>query len=284
MRVKFGRTKETVNAIGFGTWKIGGGWNNPDRSHDRTSVDIIKLAISLGADFVDTAEAYGGGHSEELVGQALSELRKDDPSLEVFLATKVSPEHLHYEDVMKSCNASLRRLGVNQIDLYQVHWPNPRIPLSETMSALEDLVTQGKVRYVGVSNFPVELLEEAQSNMSKYEIQSDQVKYSLLDREPEENGILEFCRKNSLSLVAYSPLARGELASSTLAPLDRIAQAHGATRAQVFLAWLLSKGPVLPIPKASKPDHLRENMEAAGITLSPEEIAQIDGLSPSGGS
>lgn len=281
MRVRFGRTKETVNAIGFGTWKLGGGWNSPDHSHDRASVDIIKLAISLGADFVDTAEAYGGGHSEELVGRALAELRKDDPSLEVFLATKVSPEHLHFEDVVRSCNASLRRLGIKQIDLYQVHWPNPRIPISETMSAFEELVSQGKVRYVGVSNFPVPLLEEAQSSMSKQEIQSDQVRYNLLERSPEEDGVLDFCRKNSLTLVAYSPLARGELGSShALTLVDRIAQAHGATRAQVFLAWLLSKGSVLPIPKASRAEHLTENIGAADIALEPKEIAQLDRLQP----
>ncbi|MEM3711193.1 MAG: aldo/keto reductase, partial [Thermoprotei archaeon] len=178
---RLGRTDERVPLIGFGTWKLGGGWWSEDRSQDELAIRAIVLAIKKGCWFVDTAEAYGGGHTEELVGLALRRLRNEGDH-EVFVATKVAPEHLHYDDVIRYCQASLKRLMLKQVDLYQVHWPNERIDIAETMSAFERLVDEGKVRYIGVSNFSTEQFEEAQSSLKKYELVSDQVSYSFFDR------------------------------------------------------------------------------------------------------
>jgi diketogulonate reductase-like aldo/keto reductase len=270
----FGRTDEIVPVIGFGTWKIGGGWYSPDNSHDKEAIEAMRLAIELGSTFVDTAEAYGGGHTEELVGKALSKVENS----EVFVATKVSPEHLHYDDVIKSCKASLNRLGVKQIDLYQVHWPNPSIPISETMRAFEYLVDKGFIRYIGVSNFSVELFEEAQSSLHKYEIQSNQVSYSFFDRKPERDGVLDYCKRNKVTLIAYSPLGKGKVSSDdpSLKKVDELAKKYEKTRAQILLSWLVHKGNVLPIPKAIKPEHIRENCEAGDLVLSESDYSLLD--------
>lgn len=272
------RTDERVPVIGFGTWRLGGGWWSEDRSSDEAAVNAIVLAVKLGCYFVDTAEAYGGGHTEELVGLALKRLRSEG-DFEVFVATKVAPEHLHYDDVLKSCAASLRRLGLKQVDLYQVHWPNPRIPISETMAALEKLVEEGKTRYIGVSNFSVDEFEQAQTSLKKYELVSNQVSYSFFDRSAERD-VLPYCRKNGRTLIAYSPLGKGRVSSDDprLKRVDEIAAKYGRTRAQVLLNWLVNAGGVVAIPKAANPKHIEENAAAADFTMSEEDYEAISRL------
>ncbi|MGC8601640.1 MAG: aldo/keto reductase [Thermoprotei archaeon] len=259
---ELGRTGEKIPAIGLGTWALHG------EEGERALIEGVKA----GAYLIDTAESYG---TEPLVGRALAELRKE--GTRVFLATKVSPEHFHYDDVIKACEGSLKRLGISTIDLYQLHWPNPSIPISETMRAMEELVERGKIRYIGVSNFSVKQLEEARASMKKYDVVSDQVRYSPWDRRIERE-LMQYCEREKITVIAYSPLEHGRIFSQVdpiRAKFEIVARAHGKTWVQVALAWLVSRPQVVAIPKASKPEHAVEDAKAGDIKLSAEEISQI---------
>lgn len=264
-----GRTREKIPVLGLGTWRIGGGWYSADYSKDREAVEALKLGLKLGMRFIDTAEGYGKGHAEELVGEAIRNER-------VFIATKVSPEHFKYEDIIKSCEASLKRLKVKQIDLYQLHWPNPNVPIEETMRAMEKLVEEGKIRYIGVSNFSVEEMKEAQEALKKYEIASNQVEYSLLSRDVEKD-VLPFCQKEKITLIAYSPLAQGKIFKYAK-PFERICKKYGKTISQVALNWLIRKKQVVAIPKAINPDHVKENFGAIGWKMKESDIKKLEAL------
>jgi diketogulonate reductase-like aldo/keto reductase len=221
--------------------------------------------------FIDTAEMYGAGHSEELIGEAIKGIRE-----KVFIATKVLPTNFRYEDVIKACERSLLRLKTSYIDLYQLHWPNPSIPIKETMRAMEKLVNEGKIRYIGISNFSVEETIEAMNALSKYEIVSNQVEYSLLVRDIEKD-LLDFCRKNKITVIAYSPLARGELLKGKYYEfLSKIGKKYNKTAAQVALNWLIIKENVVAIPKAFSKAKIVENMGAYGWKLSDEDLKAID--------
>ncbi len=266
-----GRTQESIPAIGQGTWGIGGEMGS-DFSRDETSVQALRLGLDLEMKFIDTAEMYGAGHSEEVVARAL-EGRRD----RVFVASKVSPRHFAYDDVLAAAKRSLKRLGLKQMDLYQLHWPNSKIPISETMRAMEKLVDDGLTRYIGVSNFSVEQMREAQQSLSHEEIVSDQVEFSLVDRSVEE-GILSFCQKEGLTLIAYSPLGQGKIPrgrGASFKVLDEIAGKLGKNRNQVALNWVLQHDSVVAIPKAANIDHVRENAEVADWKLGSEDYQRL---------
>ncbi len=232
----------------------------PDRSSDEEGIAAIRLGLDLGMSFIDTAEMYGAGHSEELVGQAVQG-RRD----QVFVASKVSPSHFSYDSLLLAANNSLKRLRLKQMDLYQLHWPNPRIPISETMRAMEKIVKDGLTRFIGVSNFSVEQLREAQESLSRERIVSNQVEYSLLDRGPE-GRVLPFCRDEGITLIAYSPLGQGRIPRGRGGPfkvLDKVADTLGKTRTQVALNWLLHHQSVVVIPKAIEREHLQQNAQVA---------------------
>jgi diketogulonate reductase-like aldo/keto reductase len=267
---ELGKTGEKIPALGLGTWGIGG-FNYPDYSNDELAIEIIRFAVEIGMNFIDTAEMYGAGHSEELIGEAIKGIRE-----KVFIATKVLPTNFRYEDVIKACERSLRRLKTSYIDLYQLHWPNPSIPIKETMRAMEKLVNEGKIRYIGISNFSVEETVEAMNALSKYEIVSNQVEYSLLVRDIEKD-LLDFCRKNKITIIAYSPLARGELLKGKYYEfLSKIGKKYNKTAAQVALNWLIIKENVVAIPKAFSKAKIVENMGAYGWKLSDEDLKTID--------
>jgi diketogulonate reductase-like aldo/keto reductase len=265
-----GKTGEKIPALGLGTWGIGG-FSYPDYSNDELAIEIIRFAVEIGMNFIDTAEMYGAGHSEELIGEAIKGIRD-----KVFIATKVLPTNFRYEDVIKACERSLRRLKTSYIDLYQLHWPNPSIPIKETMRAMERLANEGKIRYIGISNFSVEETIEAMNALSKYEIVSNQVEYSLLVRDIEKD-LLDFCRKNKITVIAYSPLARGELLKGKYYGfLSKIGKKYNKTAAQVALNWLIIKENVVAIPKAFSKSKIVENMGAYGWKLSDEDLKAID--------
>jgi diketogulonate reductase-like aldo/keto reductase len=267
---ELGKTGEKIPALGLGTWGIGG-FNYPDYSNDELAIEIIRFAVEIGMNFIDTAEMYGAGHSEELIGEAIKGIRE-----KVFIATKVLPTNFRYEDVIKACERSLRRLKTSYIDLYQLHWPNPSIPIKETMRAMERLANEGKIRYIGISNFSVEETIEAMNALSKYEIVSNQVEYSLLVRDIEKD-LLDFCRKNKITVIAYSPLARGELLKGKYYEfLSKIGKKYNKTAAQVALNWLIIKENVVAIPKAFSKAKIVENMGAYGWKLSDEDLKAID--------
>ncbi|AIY86625.1 MULTISPECIES: aldo/keto reductase [unclassified Thermotoga] len=269
---ELGRTGEKIPALGLGTWGIGG-FETPDYSRDEEMVELLKTAIKMGYTHIDTAEYYGGGHTEELIGRAIKDFRRED----LFIVSKVWPTHLRRDDLLRSLENTLKRLDTDYVDLYLIHWPNPEIPLEETLSAMAEGVRQGLIRYIGVSNFDRRLLEEAIVK-SQEPIVCDQVKYNIEDRDPERDGLLEFCQKNGVTLVAYSPLRRTLLSEKTKRTLEEVAKNHGATIYQIMLAWLLAKPNVVAIPKAGRVEHLRENLKATEIKLSEEEMKLLDSL------
>ena len=243
-----------------------------DSSEDQEAIAALRLGIDLGMSLIDTAEMYGAGHSEELTREAIRE-----QSDRVFVASKVSPSHFSYDSVLRSANNSLKRLGLKRMDLYQLHWPNPRVPISETMRAMEKLVGDGLVRYIGVSNFSVEQVREAQKSLSRESIVSNQVEYSLVDR-GVETRLVPFCKKEGITVIAYSPLAQGRIPHGKGGPfkvLDEIAGILGKTRNQVALNWLLHDPSVVVIPKAVRETHVRENAGVSDWKLSPDQYRRL---------
>jgi hypothetical protein len=259
--LELGKTGEKIPVIGMGTWKL-----------SKDGISALKTGISLGSNFIDTAEMY---QTEKFVAEILKENRD-----EVFIATKVSPHHLRYDDVIKACNNSLNALGIKTIDLYQIHWPNPSIPISETIKAMEKLVSEGKIRYIGVSNFSIKELKEAQEAMRSGEIVSNQIEYSVTERDPESSGMSAYCLSEKITIIAYSPLGSGSVLSISnkkiYGKLNEIGSKYGKSAAQVALNWLISKRNITAIPKANTPDHMAENIAASGWKLKPEDISEIN--------
>ncbi len=259
----------TIPKIGFGTWKIGGG-TSPNRSLDDQSLNALRVALEIGYTHIDTAEMYGGGHSEELVGQAVrgSGKRRE----ELFITSKVLPSHLKYNEVLKACENSLRHLQMDYIDLYLIHWPQAGMKLEETFRALNQLVREGKVKHLGVSNFNLKLLKQSQA-LSETPLITNQVPFSLSDRSYAQNGVLEYCQQNNILLTAYEPLDKGHLHSNKT--LEQIAKAHNATVFQIALAWVIAQPKVITIPMSFNPIHIKENFEAADIELTKEELQAL---------
>lgn len=255
--------------IGYGTWKIGGN-STPNRAVDEKSLAALRYALEIGYTHIDTAEMYASGHSEELVGQAVREsgMKRED----VFITSKVIPSHLRYDDVLKACENSLRHLNMDYIDLYLIHWPQSGAKYEDTFKALNKLVRDGKVKHLGVSNFDLKLLKQAQS-LSETPIITNQVPFSLGDRSYIKNGMLAYCQENHILLTAYSPVEEGKLHSNK--NLDAIAKAHNATPFQIALAWIVSNPRVITIPMSFNPVHIRENFESADIELTQDEIKQL---------
>jgi len=268
-----------IPVLGIGTWKIGGGLS-PDKSQDDIAVKAIREGIKLGMTHIDTAEAYGDGHSEEIVGKVIKPFERE----RLFITTKVSPEHFRFDDLVNSIKNSLKRLKVGFVDLYLLHWPNPEIPLKETMKALDYVVEEGFTRFIGVSNFSIEEMEEAQA-LTKQKIVTNQVEYSLLHKgnllhRGLEKNLLPYCQKKKIILTAYRPLAKGKLTRPGFKLLDKIAEKYNKTQAQVALNWLISKKMVISIPKSIKIEHLKENVGAVGWKLSNNDMGKLNNLFP----
>ncbi|HUO42148.1 MAG TPA: aldo/keto reductase [Methylomirabilota bacterium] len=266
---KLGRSDEKIPVLGLGTWGIGG-FSSKNVAGDDDDIQALTFGLDLGMQLVDTAEMYASGHSEEVVARAIENRRES-----VFLATKVSPEHFSSEGVLKACDRSLKRLRTEYVDLYQAHWPNPRIPISETMKAMERLVREGKVRFIGVSNFSVEQTQEAREALSTVDVVSNQVEYSLLDR-AIESELLPYAEQEQITIIAYSPLARGRIAKgssreSQWSTIDKIATKYEKTRNQIALNWLITKQQVIAIPKSANLPHLKENLGGQGWKMQNED-------------
>jgi aryl-alcohol dehydrogenase-like predicted oxidoreductase len=301
--VALGKGGPKVSAVGMGMWQAGGPAWGSDVNDDDCIAAMVR-ARELGINLFDTAEYYGDGHSEEVVGRAAKEMGRD----EVFIATKVGGEHLRYDDVLRACDLSLKRLGVTTIDLYQIHWPDPwdQVPLKHAMRAMEKLLGDGKVQNIGVSNFAVRDLREAQEHLSRADIVSNQVQYSLLHREIEEE-VIPFCRSQGITILAWSPLAKGLVSGKygpgnrptdqvrtegamfrpenlrevekLVAVLREIGGRHGKTPAQVALNWLVSQGDVVPIPGAKRASQAEENAGGVGWKLTRAEVERLDAAS-----
>lgn len=299
--INLGNTDIKVSVIGLGCWQFGElNWGWGKEIDEDKALAIINEAISLGINFFDTAEIYGDGISESILGKALKG-RRD----EVVIATKVAPFHLRYKDIIKACERSLQRLNTSFIDLYQIHWPNSYIPLKETALALDELYLKGKIRAVGVSNFSVPLIKELKRHLKHAPLVSNQVQYNLIERIVEKE-IARYCRRNGMCIIAYSPLAQGlltgkynisnlpmdnirknkawfkpeniEKISKILHVLEEIANKYGKKISQIALNWLISNRGVIAIPGAKSIEQLKENAMSSDFELRKSDFLRISKL------
>ncbi|TIN11857.1 aldo/keto reductase [Mesorhizobium sp.] len=257
---------EAVPVLGQGTWKMG-----EDARRHADEVNALKLGLDLGMTLIDTAEMYASGGAEEVVADAIAG-RRD----EVFLVSKVLPSNASRTGVPAACEASLRHLRTDRIDLYLLHWPGS-VPLAETVEAFEALKKAGKIRHWGVSNFDTHEMEELVSLPAGDGVQTNQILYNLSQRGPEFD-LAPWSRQRGIPLMAYSPVDQGVLARN--ASLEAIAARHDATLAQLALAWVMAQDGVIAIPKASKQEHIRQNVGALDIELTREDLAEIDRAFP----
>lgn len=271
---KFGWTGLDVPVIGMGTWMIEG----RSRDAERRAIEALQLGLDLGMNHIDTAEMYGNGRAEELVAEAVDGQRE-----QVFLVSKVLPSNASYEGTLKACERSLKRLKTDFIDLYLLHWPSSQHPIEETMRAMEKLVDEGMIKFIGVSNFDVEQLREAQNALVKHRIACNQVLYHLAYRGIELE-LLPYCTENGIAIVGYSPFGHGNFLSSHSRGgkvLAEIAKRQNRTVRQVALNFLTRDSNLFTIPKAGNPDHIRENSGAVGNwKLTDEDIVAIDRTFP----
>ncbi len=232
-------------------------------------VAALRLGIELGMSLIDTAEMYGEGGAEEFVGQAIQEQRSD-----VFVVTKVYPHNASYKKLLEACDRSLKRLRIKSIDLYLLHWRERTPPLQETVDAFEKLRAAGKIRRWGVSNFDVDDMEELFSLKNGRDCATNQVLYNLENREIEFD-LLPWSQQTKIPIMAYSPVGHsGSLLRNPV--LKKIAQSHGATPAQIALAWVLRQKNMIAIPKASTEAHVRDNASSLGIKLTTADLTELD--------
>ena len=252
-----------ISPLGMGTWKMGG-TGFVETSEDLKNITALKAGIENGITLIDTAEMYGNGHSEELVGKAIEGFNRND----LFIVSKVWNDHLRHDDLLKSAKNSLKRLNSGYIDLYLIHWPNPSVPIGETISAMEELVDSGIIRNIGVSNFNNRLLQEAIDSTRKYDIVVNQLEYNMSNRSVEKYN-LDFCTKNSVKIMAYSPLNKGSLNLGKR--IKETSEKLGITPVQTVLRYLMRNS--IPIPKSSSPDHIMEFVGAMKEEL-PDQYAR----------
>jgi diketogulonate reductase-like aldo/keto reductase len=257
---------DLVPALGQGTWSMG---ENP--AHRAREIATLRAGIELGLRVVDTAEMYGDGATETLVGEAIAGLRD-----EVFLVSKVYPHNASRKAMRKSCTASLRRLGTDRLDLYLLHWSGA-VPIAETVEAFEALRREGLILAWGVSNLDPAAMEELWAVPGGRAVQANQVLYNLARRGIEWD-LLPWQRERGIATMAYCPMEQGRLLRNR--KLADFARRHGMTPAQAALAWLLSRDDVIAIPKTSHDDRLRENFAAAGRAMAPALLEELDRIFP----
>jgi len=267
---QFGKTGRAVTEIGMGTY------------YDKPWIRVAKHGWSIGASrktkalragleggirLIDTAEAY---YSEPFVAKAIRGMKRD----ELFIATKVWLDHLHREDLVLALERSLKRLELSYVDLYQIHFPNSSVPIRETMGAMQEMVGRGKMLSIGVSNFSLEQMIEANSALAKSEIASGKVNYSLIHRKYEKD-IIPYCQAKKIAVMAYYPLGHGTLARPG-PRMEAVCRRNSKTPAQVALNWLVSRPGVFAIPRASRPSHVKEDLGGSDWRLSDGDKADLE--------
>ena len=262
VRRPFGATGVEVAVIGQGTWRMG------ERAADRKGeVAALRFGIELGMTHIDTAEMYGDGGAERIVAEAVAGQRG-----RVFVATKVLPSNASYMGTIKACEASLRRLRTDHVDLYLLHWWTGQHPIGETMRAMTQLIRRGLTRFAGVSNLDVPQMKAAQAALGTARLACNQVLYHLKDRE-KENTLLPYCEEERVAVVGYTPLGKGGFLRGVLAAT---AARHGKTPRQVALNFLTRRPALFTIPKASQASHVRENAAALDFAPTAEDLRAID--------
>lgn len=289
-RKTLGWTGEKISPLILGSWEYG----TTSIIDEANAVKIIRKAIEMGINAIDTAESYGNGLSEIVIGRAIKQFKRE----EVFIITKVSIDHLRYDDVLRAAEGSLKRLETNYIDLYLVHWPNHYVPIRETAKAMERLFNEGKIRYIGLSNFSLPLLREFREHLSKTDVAANELHYNLLFRDVEKE-VLPYMQRENIPLLAYDSLGLGYLVGRkevrneyrwyvlaretyirSIEPLvneiSSIAKELNKTPAQVVLNWLISKDNVFAIFNTTKEEHLKDNLGSIGWKLGDNELRRID--------
>ncbi len=257
---------EQLPVLGLGTWHMG---ERPQKRQDE--LDAIRYAIDHGMTLIDTAEMYGDGAAEALIGEALAGRRP-----EAFIVSKVLPHHATRHGTVAACEDSLRRLGTDYLDMYLLHWPGP-VPLDETLEAFDALRRAGKIRHWGVSNFDTSDMEELLSLQGGDAVATNQVLYNLT-RRGIEFDLLPWCRQRRLPVMAYSPLEQGRLLGKP--ELQRLAAEYSATPAQIALRWVLRDELTIALPKAGTPGHVEQLRSALDLPLSPQDLAALDAAFP----
>lgn len=252
--------------FGIGTWKMGG-ILNADPKNDEQDRKGLRIALELGVTLIDTADLYGAGHAEELIGVAIKGFDRD----KLFIVSKVYKDKLAYDNVIKACRASLERLRTDYLDLYLIHAPNPEIPIKDTFKALDELKEQGLIREIGVSNFTIDELKEAQS-VTKNKIVVNQLHYNLAYQNLQE--AVDYCRTNDIMVMAYRPIERGALIEKEIPAIEDMCKKYGKSRPQIVINWLISQG-IVTISKMSDPKHLMENLKSLDFTMDKQDIERL---------
>ncbi len=255
-----------IPILGQGTWRMG-----EDISQKDAEIAALRLGLDMGMTLIDTAEMYGEGGAEEVVGEAIANRRE-----EVYLVSKVYPHNASRKGAVEACDRSLKRLKTDCIDLYLLHWRSST-PLSETLEAFESLKQAGKIRDYGVSNFDADDMKKAINLPNGKQIATNQVLYNLARRGIEWD-LLPWCRQNNIPIMAYSPIEQKAILNNS--QLKSVASRHNATPAQIALAWLLQQQGIIAIPKASNPTHVKENSAALDIQLTQEDLTELDKAFP----
>ena len=269
-KVELGKTGEKIPILGQGTWGIK---SRKGEVYYNSWKKSLKKGIELGLTHIDTAEIYGFGTSEKVVGDVISEYNRDD----LFITSKLFPMHLSFRTMKKAASKSLKRLGINNFDMYLIHWPSPFSSRKKQMKILDYLVKEVKTRYVGVSNFSVEQFEESLSFLNT-DLVTNQL-HANVTKQKHMSDSLPYYQKNRVTLTAYSPLGHkgySNLEGELIGNLNSIAKAHDATIQQIAIAWLINHKNVIAIPKAFKIEHVEANAKAAEIILSEKELKLIE--------
>lgn len=252
---------------GFGTWRLGRQSHlDPDQAY-QAEAENLRAAVQDGIYHIDTAERYSDGKVEQIVGQAIKGLDRS----KIFLVSKAKPENHSYDGIIKACRDSLQRLGTGYLDMYLLHAFSPEHDLKQAIRAMDDLVDQGLVKNIGISNFNVEHTEQAQQ-YTRHFIACNQVHYNLIFREPEASGLLQYCQENDIFLSAWRPVEKGVLAVDDNPVMHGMVEKYSKTPAQIAINWLMCQPNVVTLAKTSDRAHLEENLGALGWNLSAEDI------------
>lgn len=255
---------------GLGTWQMGGrDVRNPDND-DEADIQAIQLSIDLGVTHIDTAEAYADGYAEILLGRAI----KNYDRSKLFLVSKARADHLSYDALIKAARESIKRIDTTYLDLYMPHRFDKNTPIKETMRALDSLVEEGLIKNIGVSNFNVEELREAQS-YAKNKIVAAQLHLNLKYREAERRGVLSYCQENDIIFIAWRPLQKGMLLGKGENILSEIAKKYGKSESQIAINWLISLKNVVTLSKTRSVNHLQENLEAVNFSMEEEDVKRL---------
>lgn len=258
-----------IPVLGLGTARLIGAKDDEDTSDAKTDITAIKMGIEMGINHIDTAELYGLGYAEELVGKAIMNINRS----KLFITSKVHSPHQSYGAVIRAAKASLQRIGIDYFNLYLIHQPDLTVPISETIEAMDHLIDEGITQFIGVSNFSMKRLVEAQS-YSRHKIVLDQVHYNLVIREPEKDGLVKYCQNNDVILSAWRPLQKGAfLKDSPL--LEEMSIKYHKSVAQIALNWLISQKNIIAVSKMRKKEHLADNLGALNWHMAKEDIEKL---------